>query len=604
MQMAKGKKTKKQLKKIAKKVVKKMAKKSSASNKPLTADEQSKQIEMMKTILSRQPNPAMALDPQYRDLIQKNQQLNEMKNQKEYYLNSMKATIEADQERIKKMNQQEKELKDLDRDNKRKAALQKQAEKLEDKKEEAVYQRERIERKNEIGEMEKEMLNINSQIKRMQRDNERMEAEIKGKGAYNQLQQKKDELKDIQNQKRVLEQVMASDEFKQADQKLADTMLNVELEKLKLEQQREIYKRQKEIVDEELKAGAMLRAAREYKLPRESRPKKDELGHIIYKKDQQGQVMKDILGKPIPVMEKDPLTSEIVKDRKELEALEGRRLELEQLMKQFQEDYKMKSSMKEKIASAKVANTVQEVQLQALQGFNKKQEDANASRELSDQLKNELIAQANNELRLDYEKQRNKQLLEEQNLQRRSEYLNFREQQMDRPERIYEQSMIANKQIELDNRKRMNDLREQEIKAKELEQRHAKRLHTMNAVASHSTQISPETIGQVVAQINDQEEARAKADMPKVFLLNENEALKERLDKEFESQSRSLYTGMLVNSGLGGDVDGDSSIEAIRGANRLIEYALDHFALPEQGNAQTSVQQFVTSDAIKNFFNA
>ena len=604
MQMAKGKKTKKQLKKIAKKVVKKMAKRSAASNKPLTADEQSKQIEMMKTILSRQPNPAMALDPQYRDLIQKNQQLNEMKNQKEYYLNNMKATIEADQERIKKMNQQEKELKDLNRDNKRKAALQKQAEKLEDKKEEAVYQRQRIERKNEIGEMEKEMLNINSQIKRMQRDNERMEAEIKGKGVYNQLQQKKDELKDIQNQKRVLEQVMASDEFKQADQKLADTMLNVELEKLKLEQQREIYKRQKEIVDEELKAGAMLRAAREYKLPRESRPKKDELGHIIYKKDQQGQVMKDILGKPIPVMEKDPLTSEIVKDRKELEALEGRRLELEQLMKQFQEDYRMKSSMKEKIASAKVANTVQEVQLQALQGFNKKQEDANASRELSDQLKNELIAQANNELRLDYEKQRNKQLLEEQDLQRRSEYLNLREQQMNQPERIYEQSMIANKQIELDNRKRMNDLREQEIKAKELEQRHAKRLHTMNAVASHSTQISPETIGQVIAQINDQEEARAKADMPKVFLLNENEALKERLDKAFESQSRSLYNGMLVNSGLGGDVDGDSSIEAIRGANRLIEYALDHFALPEQGNAQTSVQQFVTSDAIKNFFNA
>ena len=604
MQMAKGKKTKKQLKKIAKKVVKKMAKRSAASNKPLTADEQSKQIEMMKTILSRQPNPAMALDPQYRDLIQKNQQLNEMKNQKEYYLNNMKATIEADQERIKKMNQQEKELKDLNRDNKRKAALQKQAEKLEDKKEEAVYQRERIERKNEIGEMEKEMLNINSQIKRMQRDNERMEAEIKGKGVYNQLQQKKDELKDIQNQKRVLEQVMASDEFKHADQKLADTMLNVELEKLKLEQQREIYKRQKEIVDEELKAGAMLRAAREYKLPRESRPKKDELGHIIYKKDQQGNVMKDILGKPIPVMEKDPLTSEIVKDRKELEALEGRRLELEQLMKQFQEDYKMKSSMKEKIASAKVANTVQEVQLQALQGFNKKQEDANASRELSDQLKNELMAQANNELRLDYEKQRNKQLLEEQDLQRRSEYLNLREQQMNQPERIYEQSMIANKQIELDNRKRMNDLREQEIKAKELEQRHAKRLHTMNAVASHSTQISPETIGQVVAQINDQEEARAKADMPKVFLLNENEALKERLDKAFESQSRSLYNGMLVNSGLGGDVDGDSSIEAIRGANRLIEYALDHFALPEQGNAQTSVQQFVTSDAIKNFFNA
>ena len=111
MQMAKGKKTKKQLKKIAKKVVKKMAKRSAASNKPLTADEQSKQIEMMKTILSRQPNPAMALDPQYRDLIQKNQQLNEMKNQKEYYLNNMhlgkdtyqKSYLLATNEEVKKL---------------------------------------------------------------------------------------------------------------------------------------------------------------------------------------------------------------------------------------------------------------------------------------------------------------------------------------------------------------------------------------------------------------------------------------------------------------------------------------------------------------------
>ena len=59
---------------------------------------------------------------------------------------------------------------------------------------------------------------------------------------------------------------------------------------------------------------------------------------------------------------------------------------------------------------------------------------------------------------------------------------------------------------------------------------------------------------------------------------------------------------MLANSGLGGDVDGNSSIEAIRGANRLIEYALDHFAIPEDVDPRARVQQFVESDSIKNFF--
>ena len=177
--MSKDKKNKKHIKKAAKKVVKKAAKKIVKSKNQLTPDQQSTQIEMMKTILSRQPNPGMALDPQYRDLIQKNQQLNEMKNQKEFYINNMKATIDSNQEHIKKMNQQEKELKELKKDNERKAALQKQEQRLQDKKEEAEYQHARLDKKNEIGKMEQEISDTNMLIKRMQRDNEEMKTNIK-----------------------------------------------------------------------------------------------------------------------------------------------------------------------------------------------------------------------------------------------------------------------------------------------------------------------------------------------------------------------------------------------------------------------------------------
>ena len=77
------KKTKKNIKKNVKKQVKRNVK------KPLTAEQKATQIDMMKTILSRQPNPLQAVDPQYRDLLQKNQQLNELKNKREFELNNM-----------------------------------------------------------------------------------------------------------------------------------------------------------------------------------------------------------------------------------------------------------------------------------------------------------------------------------------------------------------------------------------------------------------------------------------------------------------------------------------------------------------------------------
>ena len=53
--------------------------------------------------IPRQPNPLQALDPQYRDLLQKNQQLNELKNKREFELNNMKKSIDDKKQAIKQM---------------------------------------------------------------------------------------------------------------------------------------------------------------------------------------------------------------------------------------------------------------------------------------------------------------------------------------------------------------------------------------------------------------------------------------------------------------------------------------------------------------------
>ena len=600
--MSKDKKNKKHIKKAAKKVVKKAAKKIVKSKNQLTPDQQSTQIEMMKTILSRQPNPGMALDPQYRDLIQKNQQLNEMKNQKEFYINNMKATIDSNQEHIKKMNQQEKELKELKKDNERKAALQKQEQRLQDKKEEAEYQHARLEKKNEIGKMEQEISDTNMLIKRMQRDNEEMKTNIRGNRVYDQLQQKKQELKDIQNQRRVLDQVIASDEFQHADDKFVQVMYQTELEKIKLEQQKEIYKKEKEIEDERAKTNAFIDARKLYLRPNTMRPKRDKDGHIIYQKDQQGQIKRDDKGNPIPVLEFDPDSSEFKQNKKELQHLEMNKLQMDQIVKQYQEEYKLKNAMIEKLTDAKVSNIVHDTKLKALQEFNKKQEEDNASTQISEQLKNELQTQASNELKMNQVKQRHKQLLEEQELQRKSEYLNFRKQQINDPERKAEQEAIANKQIELDNMKRMNDLKEQEIKAMEIEQKHSNQYNTRKFMSNYPTLIDADNVAQVVTQIREQEEANSKDMNSKVLLINQVSALEEAFKHKYEGNSNPILIGILTSSGLNNKVDINSSVGEIQKQIQLMQYTLDHYSIPEDENVQSSYHRFIDSDEIKNFF--
>ena len=118
-------------------------------------DDQIKRNEMLKVMLARQSQSIVATDPEYRSLLQKNQQ------------------AKAEQE-IVKMNREAKMQRDL---NKADAALAA-------KKEQAEYDLNRQRRLNEIGKMEMEAQQIDFETRRMNRERQAMEDEIRANKTF------------------------------------------------------------------------------------------------------------------------------------------------------------------------------------------------------------------------------------------------------------------------------------------------------------------------------------------------------------------------------------------------------------------------------------
>ena len=131
-------KGKKKLNKKIKRKVKKIIRKTIAKQTLPGIDDQVKRNEMLKVMLARQPQSIMATDPEYRSLLQKNQQLNEQVNLKEFYLNNLKNQNDAlnlrkdqqakTEQEILKMNREAKLQRDLNKTDVALAAKREQAE--------------------------------------------------------------------------------------------------------------------------------------------------------------------------------------------------------------------------------------------------------------------------------------------------------------------------------------------------------------------------------------------------------------------------------------------------------------------------------------------
>ena len=94
--------------------------------------------------------------------------------------------------------------------------------------------------------------------------------------------------------------------------------------------------------------------------------------------------------------------------------------------------------------------------------------------------------------------------------------------------------------------RKMNDLKEQEIKAMEIEQKHTNQYNTRKFISNYPTLIDADNIAQVVTQIREQEEANSKDKDSKVLLINQVNALKELFKHRYEDNYYPIFNGILI----------------------------------------------------------
>ena len=288
------KKTKKNIKKNVKKQVKRNVK------KPLTAEQKATQIDMMKTILSRQPNPLQAVDPQYRDLLQKNQQLNELKNKREFELNNMKKSIDDNERILKNISEERKNIEQMSKDNKRKLQLQKQQYKLDDKKDDVKFEKDTLEKKNELGKLQLDM-------KQAEKESKQLKQQIQNNPLYVKYQQANIDYKVLLAQNEALKQQINSPEFNKPDNAYMKKLYDIGKAKMEQQRHQDVLNKQQELLKEKQQTQVQRLLYEEYMKPIQIE-KRDNQGHLIYKKDKNGSNI-IVNGYPVPEMVDIPGTS-------------------------------------------------------------------------------------------------------------------------------------------------------------------------------------------------------------------------------------------------------------------------------------------------------
>ena len=222
-------------------------------------------------------------------------------------------------------------------------------------------------------------------------------------------------------------------------------------------------------------------------------------------------------------------------------------------------------------------------------------------KELPKALKQQMKEQAKNNLELERLEDIQKQNIEIQKQKQREEYLKAREQQMLSPEYLQQQEKIAEMKVNVNYAKHINDLKEQELKAKELEQQHKNNLHTLNIVASLGERLSPSTIGQLYSQINSEREDDKKELTKRASEMNEFNELMGRFKTKYGDESQRVYNELFKDiKGAAPDMETDSL--NISKANALLKYTLDNLPAPDEDGA-LPLADFLKKDNVKDWLS-
>ena len=515
------KKIKKQIKKQVKKQIKKQikrnirtpseARKSGPNGKRLTPEEQSKQIEAMKVMLTRPGVVGFQSDPQYRDLMQKNQQLDERINQRQALLNSMRAGIEQKEQREKEYDQKRIDLKKLQKEHKEESEHKKRMEDIQDKIDDLNEDMRTLKGEDEVGRLQ-------LILKSTQEDLKKHERIVNDNKLFNKVKILSEAITDTNNQRVALINTINSPEFQHPDSAIVKLLTQQEIEKQKLQQALEVKKRQEEI--NEMQKELYIKEAREeqYYKPQKMTWKRGPDGKPVYTRDWNGK-------KKI-VMVPDFLSSQYG-----------------QYVKQIAEKEKEK---------AKIQN------------------------------------------KLDIQEIRSKPISEEAKALQRKAYLDEQERLINSPEYKEQIKQIVNKQIETDFLNKKNEFKEQEIKALKVQQNQEANIRTLDAVRQTGI-YDPNTIGNVIAQINDEQNQRLKAEIPKSIAISEHNDLWKEFQTNYGGKALNIYNDLLTNANHQ-EINDRMDVSQINELNRLMKYTLDNLENQDEYN------DFVNSDDIKNFF--
>ena len=177
-----------------------------------------------------------------------------------------------------------------------------------------------------------------------------------------------------------------------------------------------------------------------------------------------------------------------------------------------------------------------------------------------------------------------------------------RELSINNPTHIYQQMEIAQKKLEVENLNKQNELKEVELQAIEAEKRLRDRKFTLNIISSMKEEISPETMKQVAAQINEKEGKRSKEEIEKTLLLNKGSVLRELFNEKYGDKAFEFYNGVLRNAKV--DAPNDSMNERqISAINDLLRDAYERISPEVDEEAKDYYEEYIKSEEYKNFFS-
>ena len=583
-------KDKKKTKKLAKKAIKRHVNRN--VKKPLTAEQTATQIDMMKTILSRQPNPLQAVDPQYRDLLQKNQQLNELKNKREFELNNMKKSIDDNERILKNISEERKHIDQMAKDNKRRSHLQQQQDKLDDKKDDVKYEKDTLDKKNALGKLQLD-------IKQAEKEHKQLKQQVRDNPLYQRYQQADIDYKVLLAQNAALKQQINSPEFNKPDNAYMKTLYDIGKAKLEQQHAQDVFNKQQELLKEKQQTQVQRLLYEEYMKPIQIE-KRDNQGHLIYKKDKNGSNI-IVNGYPVPEMVDIPGTSMYDEDIKRTAQHETDLLKYKQQTQYWKARNDVNKGLVERNSELEQQINYKKAKIKALEEINRQMKVQNQTGELTKEMTDLVKQKAKTDIIHDANEQLYNQQMNIQKQLEKQKYIEAREQELNSPNSIYREHEIANAKIQSDYQRRKADLMKQEYDAKMVERQHKNQMFTLNTIASVGKQLDPSTIGQFVSQVNTDGTKQLKENMDKASALNGSKYLKDMFSVQYSSDGDRIYN-MVMNQYGFRQPDANNTIDDINKVNKLLKYTLDNLQF-DLDTETTPVNEFINSEGFRNIFN-